>query len=279
MASVCRLIGAVLGLLAVGCAEPEQLQSPTRSGKTGSGGTNKTTTVVGSGGSSTTVVGSGGTTATSTGEGGATIARGGSTLTTIVVNNGGSVTTTTVGSGGLGYTPTCTDMIKNGDETAVDCGGSCTTKCAIGKACLVDADCATAPCVGGICTTCKNTTKDGDETDVDCGGSCPRCAEGQACAKVGDCATYNCDATTSTCGPMTNCLAAIPDTCTCAKKVVNASDAVGCQKVIDCYLTNNCKPGDACAVSNDSVCGNNTLGVDAGKANAALAVYTCACGA
>lgn len=53
-------------------------------------------------------------------------------------------------------TPTCTDGIKNGDETDVDCGGSC-------KACV------TTP-------TCEDGIKNGDETGVDCGGSCGACA-------------------------------------------------------------------------------------------------------
>jgi hypothetical protein len=41
-------------------------------------------------------------------------------------------------------TPTCTDTWKNGSETDVDCGGSCTTKCAENKTCQNDSDCATA---------------------------------------------------------------------------------------------------------------------------------------
>lgn len=51
-----------------------------------------------------------------------------------------------------GFT-TCFDSTQNGDETAVDCGGSCAT------------------CV----TTCSDTTQNGDETGVDCGGSCDAC--------------------------------------------------------------------------------------------------------
>lgn len=49
----------------------------------------------------------------------------------------------------------CRDGIQNGDETGVDCGGSC------------------RPCVEGI--HCGNGIKDGDETGVDCGGSCEPC--------------------------------------------------------------------------------------------------------
>jgi hypothetical protein len=42
--------------------------------------------------------------------------------------------------------PTCSDGVRNGAETAVDCGGGC-APCALGQACAVDVDCATP----GIC--------------------------------------------------------------------------------------------------------------------------------
>jgi hypothetical protein len=60
------------------------------------------------------------------------------------------------GSTSLGEpTPTCNDDIQNGDETGVDCGGSCTP-------------CQTEP-------TCNDGIQNGDETGVDCGGSCTPC--------------------------------------------------------------------------------------------------------
>jgi hypothetical protein len=37
--------------------------------------------------------------------------------------------------------PSCTDKVKNGDETGVDCGGSCMLKCAAGQGCKADVDC------------------------------------------------------------------------------------------------------------------------------------------
>ena len=36
--------------------------------------------------------------------------------------------------------PTCSDHIKNSDETDIDCGGHC-GKCSAGKSCLIGADC------------------------------------------------------------------------------------------------------------------------------------------
>ena len=102
-----------------------------------------------------------------------------------------------------GLPGTCTDSIKDGDETDVDCGGSCTKKCFNGQSCKVNADCDHDRCVGTVCIqapTCTDSFKNGDETDVDCGGSCPtKCALGKGCAINGDCTTNNCAG--NTCGP------------------------------------------------------------------------------
>ena len=66
---------------------------------------------------------------------------------------------------GSGPTPTCSDNIMNGDETGVDCGGSC-------------APCPTA--------TCSDNIMNGDETGVDCGGSsCAPCSTGSCDAPSG----------------------------------------------------------------------------------------------
>jgi hypothetical protein len=45
----------------------------------------------------------------------------------------------------------CSDGVRNGAETDVDCGGSCSTKCATGGACSVNADCTTNLCSSGRC--------------------------------------------------------------------------------------------------------------------------------
>ena len=46
----------------------------------------------------------------------------------------------------------CSNGIKEGDETDIDCGGSCTL-CSNGKSCLIDSDCESSYCNGGICET------------------------------------------------------------------------------------------------------------------------------
>jgi hypothetical protein len=84
----------------------------------------------------------------------------------------------------------CADGAKNGDETGVDCGGSCPKKCADGAACNTVNDCQSGNCDVGLCypITCRDGVVNGDETDVDCGGACPaKCAIAKRCAVDGDC--------------------------------------------------------------------------------------------
>ena len=46
--------------------------------------------------------------------------------------------------------PSCTDGVKNGNETDIDCGGGC-DGCATGKVCTTPSDCATGACKGSVC--------------------------------------------------------------------------------------------------------------------------------
>ncbi len=84
--------------------------------------------------------------------------------------------------------PACNDMVKNGDESDVDCGGSC-PPCAVGKGCRKGGDCTSGLCFNGLCVTpsCGDMIKNGSETDVDCGGNCPPCSVGKGCLVNGDC--------------------------------------------------------------------------------------------
>jgi plastocyanin len=49
-------------------------------------------------------------------------------------------------------TPTCSDGARNGNESDLDCGGSC-SPCQNGALCGGPLDCASGLCVGGHCTT------------------------------------------------------------------------------------------------------------------------------
>ncbi|HXU01178.1 MAG TPA: hypothetical protein VN903_09305, partial [Polyangia bacterium] len=118
-------------------------------GSAGNGGSNGGTggAVGGTGGA---VGGTGGAVGGTGGTGGAVGGRGG---------NGGGVDGGPGGAGadGGGFdtpAPTCTDGIKNSDETGIDCGGHC-GKCAPGNPCLVNADCQFACRADKTCAQCN----------------------------------------------------------------------------------------------------------------------------
>ena len=93
------------------------------------------------------------------------------------------------------YNPTCSDKVKNGQETDVDCGGPTCNKCSGGHDCNSDTDCLSAKCDNGKCTdeSCSDGTKNGYETDVDCGGgTCPKCINGKTCSVNNDCISGLC---------------------------------------------------------------------------------------
>jgi hypothetical protein len=50
--------------------------------------------------------------------------------------------------------PTCIDLIKNGDETDIDCGGAHCPSCGGKKICVVNSDCVTNSCRTGLCDEC-----------------------------------------------------------------------------------------------------------------------------
>jgi len=103
-----------------------------------------------------------------------------------------------------GSVDTCSDGVKDGLETDIDCGGltNC-PRCRGGLGCVLTSDCINnATCSQNKCDTCSDRTLDDGETDVDCGGSvCSPCQVGKACSKDSDCFTNNatCSQTTFTC--------------------------------------------------------------------------------
>ncbi len=58
--------------------------------------------------------------------------------------------------------PSCNDLIKDQDETDIDCGGSICKKCENGMSCIINADCKSNYCSGNICQENKNKDSDGD---------------------------------------------------------------------------------------------------------------------
>jgi plastocyanin len=48
--------------------------------------------------------------------------------------------------------PSCTDAVKNGAETGVDCGGGICPSCGLNSACAVASDCASGVCTNNVCS-------------------------------------------------------------------------------------------------------------------------------
>jgi len=99
----------------------------------------------------------------------------------------------------------CSDGVVSGNETDVDCGGSCSWKCATGASCKVAADCqngicnqATKKCAANAC---GDGVKNNQETAVDCGGpTCAKCALNERCLAPSDCLSGICNAARGICG-------------------------------------------------------------------------------
>ncbi len=96
----------------------------------------------------------------------------------------------------------CMSLMKDGNETDVDCGGGndC-ARCALGKGCILDTDCVKgSQCTNKVCSLCHDSTTDGDETDTDCGGkACGGCAVGKRCNLGSDCTSGTCTGNACAC--------------------------------------------------------------------------------
>lgn len=112
----------------------------------------------------------------------------------------------------------CHDGIQDGDETGVDCGGSC------------------AACGG----TCTDGILDNKETDVDCGGSCPQCAVGKGCLVNADCKSGSCK----------HGLCACTDPMACTGRCGTIMDA--CGNPATCPAT--CPPNFTCGAGGNCIC-------------------------
>ncbi len=82
-------------------------------------------------------------------------------------------------------TSTCDDGIQNGDETGVDCGGTC-EPCITCDDGIQNGDETGVDCGGACepCITCDDGIQNGDETGVDCGGDCEPCQTGECSIQI-----------------------------------------------------------------------------------------------
>ncbi|WP_436626239.1 hypothetical protein [Sorangium sp. So ce136] len=147
--------------------------------------------------------------------------------------------------GGIGTcrAPSCNDRRENGDESDVDCGGSCPIACAIGRTCAVPSDCGSGVCTSNVCISpgCADGVRNGGETYIDCGGSdCPNCDDGERCVLDGDCQS-------------SRCVGTICQAPTCTDRASNGGETdVDCGGEGSCP---RCTNGSRCLASRDCLSG------------------------
>ena len=160
-------------------------------------------------------------------------------------------------------TARCADGVHDGDETDVDCGGSCGT-CAIGKLCAVATDCASGFCSASTCAakppgmTCNDNAQCGS-------GICGANGQGNCCAAActagsGTCAWTGCDGTGACVYPGTtiacdaaSCMNASLTRHFCDGAGGCATDTLTCPNQLACASATSCNP--SCAGDGDCVPG------------------------
>jgi hypothetical protein len=137
---------------------------------------------------------------------------------------------------------TCTDGLRNGQETDTDCGGANCLPCFQGHTCETNQDCVSSYCepFWHRCAPveCQNKQADRNETDVDCGGlACAPCTEGLNCQTSNDCTSGQCNTDIGKCMPLS-----------CSNALFDANETD-----IDCGgpLCHACEAGLKCAKSDD----------------------------
>ncbi len=142
-------------------------------------------------------------------------------------------------------TPSCSDHMRNGGETDIDCGGSC-AKCNLGQQCQSSHDCQSGACgssdLGMVClaSTCSDTVKNGNETDIDCGGNCGKCGSNKSCVSASDCQS-------GICATVDMGKACAPPTCSDFVRNLDESDIDCGGSCSKCLLNKACSSGSDCA--------------------------------
>jgi hypothetical protein len=151
---------------------------------------------------------------------------------------------------------TCEDETQNGDETDIDCGGSCEENCGVNHKCEDADDCNSGVCrcteTACLCAAprCDDGVQNGSEIDIDCGALCvnpPTCEVGRECQASAWCESKVCD----------------PETDTCAEPSCDDNVANGLESGIDCCCMIDGDPptfpcDDSCEQCSSEVCSLTT---------------------
>ena len=174
----------------------------------------------------------------------------------------------------------CTDEKQNGDETAIDCGGTC-PRCN-GAACGTPKDCHSEVCADGFCcdkdcsTSCNTCAVPGKEgacapvtkglEDVGCMGPVNACDGDGACAdpapkkKAGELCSNDSECYTGVC----NGICRLPDLAPCAENAECASlrcvakVCTGCSVSTDCVSKNCSTATGRCLIPDGGICSNDS---------------------
>ena len=133
---------------------------------------------------------------------------------TFTPTTGPSTATDAMDDSGTGQPVSCTDGMQGGDETDVDCGGSC-NPCGDGQGCASGDDCSSGVCTNQECqpAACGDgVVQEGEECDegepsASCSDQCvvPACGNGvidddEQCDDAGESASCNADCSPASCG-------------------------------------------------------------------------------
>jgi hypothetical protein len=190
-----------------------------------------------------------------------------------------------LGSNG-GYPLTCSNGVRDGHETDVDCGGGACAPCTAGKMCSAGSDCVSGDCTNGACgagcvdgaactvangtgtcahnacsavtcthgfADCNGNAADGCEVDLatdaaNCGACGVACPSGQACANGACAGPHACN---QLCIMAPNAVVGFDAQCNCV--ITHCLNGYG-----DCdhLLANGCETNLASDAANCGLCGN-----------------------
>ena len=159
------------------------------------------------------------------------------------------------GQGGAGgVADGCANGSQDGDETDIDCGGSC-EPCAVGHRCDENADCATALCdVDGLCLACSNHLECPLDwfCDTKTGVCLHGLPNGESCNASEDCASGFCPPADGVC-----CDTPCSLTCeACLGSKTGAEDGI-CDYVNPALEDD---PDEECPVESPNTCGSTGAG-------------------
>lgn len=188
------------------------------------------------------------------------------------------------GGGGMMIPVSCTNDVKDSDESDIDCGGIC-PDCENGKTCLAYNDCLSQFCNVDTCAACTGDPDCASAPDTWCDvaideGTCvAKRADGEACQAVNQCSSGACAdgvCCNSACtGACQACVASksIGDDGTCAPVIGTTDPDDDCTGMDVCNGAGSCAP--LCSLAPTAPGSSNCPGVCTGGCNGGQCIVNC----